>query len=471
VSSKGPKLLHSARMLRRSLVVALGVVLALALAACSTDSADGDRSGPATGRYEGDRISFTLTGDVLSDWTLTDITCAEAGCSKGLPSRSLSQIIVLRSDSEPFDETLDDVAITGTFVSSTRIEGTWTYLPGSCCTSAGTWAAEWVEPEPPVDTGATDPGSTTGIGTGGTTTAGTTTNGTTTNGTTTDGGTTSGGGDTGTGVDPGEYVVAEGADEAQTRAMDRTNWYRANAGLPMIDNDAACNEASQAHADYYALHIGSYSSGAVPGGAHAEDPALTEGFSGESFGDRMKTAGYSGNPGFEVMAFLNHPESSVDGWMETVYHRIPFMSPDMIHTGYGGAKGVDVMDFGRGSFEDKQAVFVYPWPDQTNVPASWSGNEGPQPPPPTTGYPSGPVITAHTSDGAPLDITIHRLVGPDGQDIEHVWLPRGFNNFLRADWALYANDPLQPGTSYTVVLEGTLSESDWSRTWSFATRP
>ncbi len=171
------------------------------------------------------------------------------------------------------------------------------------------------------------------------------------------------------------------------------------------------------------------------------------------------------------MAFLNSPAAAVDGWIETLYHRIPFVSPDIGEAGYGGAVTVDVMDFGRRAFDDKERVVLYPWPGQTDVPRSWDGAESPQPPVPDTGYPSGPIITATTSEGAPLDITVHQLLDANGQEIPHVWHPRGSNGFMSATWSLYAHDPLPASETFTVVLEGTHGAGDWSRTWTFTTRP
>ncbi len=405
----------------------------------------------------------------ITDWTVRDVHCSapvadsDNECKQGYDIKTFAQEVKVEDGA--FQVTLDNLALTGKFDTRVHVSGTWTFLPESCCTATGTWEAEVDEiPEPDPTTSTDDTGATTDIGDTGDTTLGGDTGPVTTGDV---GGT---GGELPPPVEGEEYAIAADANAAQKEAMSRTNWYRKNAGVDLIDNVGEINVSAQAHADYFSLHVAAYQAGKIPGGAHAEDPSYAEGFTGKDFGKRMKAAGYSGTPGFEVMAFINNPSKSVDGWMETVYHRIPFMSPDSVHTGYGGAATVDVMNFGYKGHPDKTLAVLYPWPGQTNVPKGWSGNEGPQPPPPPNGYPSGPVITVTTAGGAPLTISEHKLLDAGGAEIPHVWLPKDFNGFLSATWAMYADDPLPGASEFTVVLTGKHGPDDWSRTWTFTTR-
>ena len=419
------------------------------VAACS--GSDGDTAGttPYDGEWVGENLSFEIREGELTAWHVTGIRC-DATTQSGSPcSEAYNGVIPFESlvpEGGAFKGTLGPVAITGQFHSRTHVIGTWTFLPEKCCTSSGTWEAIYVPPlvvDPPPILEERQP-STPPIEVGG--------------------------GD-GIAAQPGDYRVVDGASEAQRIALERTNWYRQNVGVPLVDMDVAINQAAQAHADYYALHSGAYAAGSVPGGAHSESAALPEGFTGENFGDRLNAAGYQGAPGFEVMAFLGDPVAAVDGWVETVYHRIPFVSPDMVDAGYGGAAGVDVMDFGRSGYSDKDLVVVYPWPGQVDLPASWGGNEAPQPPPPSSGYPSGTVITLTTAGGSSLTLDLHQLLDASGNEVAHVWLERGSNGFLSETWAMYAEQPLQKGSTYTVHVEGSLSNAPWTKTWSFTTRP
>lgn len=413
----------------------------------------------------------------ITAWTLREITCSatvsgtENQCNQGWPIRTFDTPVDVVG--KRFEGNFDGLVLTGKFTSATQASGTWTFLPDKCCTSSGTWTASFVAPPDPLptgnETGATTEG-TTDIGTGGTTATGTGgSTGETTGGTTSIG---SGGGSEAlpapvAGVD---FAVPDDATNYQIAALTRTNWYRRNVALPLVENVAAINHAAQAHADYYSLHKADYSAGKVPGGAHSESPAISAGFTGESFGERMATAGYTGQPGFEVMGFIFNATAAVDGWVATVYHRIPFMSPDMVHAGAGGAPGVDVMDFGVQNSSDKERVVVYPWPDQTGVPTSWNGAESPQPPKPDNGYPSGPIITLHTSQGAPLEIDTHKLLDSAGNEVAHVWHPKGSNGFMSATWAMYSHDPLPSSAQFTVIVEGELGGSSWYKEWKFTTK-
>lgn len=448
---------------------------------CGSESDEISSSGPyegdlLEGEWFGDTVSFNLNNKQLSNWFLTGLRCKEVTenddgstetCSREPGSGSQFMAAV---DQGTFMIKLDFLVLKGTFESKGYVQGTWAFKPSDCCSSKGTWEAwhqTWYEEKKRTD--GTD-------GDDGTSGATVLTDGADLSDGSSDGSAGSDGAIDGRAVTPGaagEYSLAPDANSAQKAAMDRVNWYRENVGVPLMNNVGAINKASQSHADYYVTHAEAYKKNKVTGGAHSQDPNYSQGFTGKSFADRMKKAGYKGQPGWEVMAFMNDPVKAVDGWVETVYHRIPITSPDAHEGGYGGAGGAascDVMDFGRKNHTDKQLVVVYPFPDQTNVPKKWSGNEWPKPPAPPDGYPSGPVITAQTSQGSSLKITGHEIRDSKGNSIEHVWHPQGDNQFLKFTWALYPHKPLAGASTYTVELTGTMGGKPWSRVWSFTTR-
>ena len=166
----------------------------------------------------------------------------------------------------------------------------------------------------------------------------------------------------------------------------------------------------------------------------------------------MKAAGYTGTPGAEVMAFTGTPAGAVQGWLETVYHRLPLIDPSVHVFGYGGAKAnnakCEVINFSGRAPSGADPIIVYPWPGQAGVPKSWSGNEGPQPPPPPSGYPSGPVITARVPNVSSWGA--HALLTVDGAEVPHVFLSAdndpNMKMFDSKSIAIYANDPLPPST-------------------------
>lgn len=444
-------------------VLAVVGVLGTLEAGCAAGSSRGRAaSTPLDGVFTGDQVSFTVSGAKVGSFFLTGIQCSLTNedpdhpehCSEAPPAPPATEADLAKG---AFLIVLGELTIQGAFDSSGHAKGVWTFRPTGCCLASGTccvasgswdaWHTSWQDTHGPPDTG---------------TVAGSTPDASPP--------------DASTVVPPPDddgLVPAEATAE-QKAALGRVNWYRANVGVAPIEEVAEINLACQAHADYYATHLSAYQKDQVPGGVHSESAALTDGFTGVGFGDRMTAAGYTGQPGWEIIAFLGSPAAAVDSWMETVYHRIPIVSPNAIHLGYGIHKSpaaIDVMDFGRGSAADKDLIVVYPWPDQTGVPRAWSGNEGPQPPAPKGGYPSGPVVTVTTGAGEPLSISEHALAGPDGKPIAHVWHPKGANGFMEATWALYAEKPLSGATKYTVTLTGTLAAAPWSRSWSFTTGP
>ena len=54
-------------------------------------------------------------------------------------------------------------------------------------------------------------------------------------------------------------------------------------------------------------------------------------------------------PSFENMHFLGRGAGAVQGWIDSVWHRTPVLSPWIGDQGYGRASGCDTMDYGGGS--------------------------------------------------------------------------------------------------------------------------
>ncbi len=185
-------------------------------------------------------------------------------------------------------------------------------------------------------------------------------------------------------------TIPDNARDDQVKAVERANWYRWQSGLPPLDMIDAINKACQAHCDYYVTHLDKYqSTGTSP---HNENPAWSEGFTGVAPWDRMGHFGYSGGAS-EVIAFVHNPIGSVDGWMATLYHRIPFMDATLTACGYGAAGSgtwqnsskIDTMDFGwndadGSTYKGPVLEGIYPPPGSSGIPPSFDGLETPQPP-------------------------------------------------------------------------------------------
>jgi len=273
-------------------------------------------------------------------------------------------------------------------------------------------------------------------------------------------------------IEEGDYPAD--ANPKQIEALTYVNDVRRAVGLPPVDELAVLNAAADAHADFYALHYQKYQqTGLSP---HEEDASFGDGFTAVNFFDRMTAAGFTGWGGSEIIAFYHNPQKAVQGWVETLYHRLPIVDPASATMGYGGAGGgmsaIDVIDFGTGAPTPAGVTEVlYPWEGQTDVPRSWDGYESPQPPVPPGGYPSGTIITATFILPLPV-VQVHKLVDPSGAELPHTWLSPANDQHLAQTGnvvSLYADEPLEPLTTYRVVLEGTRKGQAWQLEWSFTT--
>jgi hypothetical protein len=183
----------------------------------------------------------------------------------------------------------------------------------------------------------------------------------------------------------------------------------------------------------------------------------------------MKAAMYTGQPSFEVMAFSNDPLKAIAQWLNSVWHRIPIVDPWVTEFGYGSATKCDTIDFGQGKPMPNTTIVVYPFDGQIEVPTTFDGSrEGPMPPAPSSGWPSGSPVTLWAKM---LTVTEHVLT-VDGQTtpIDHVFLTAADSSFLRDAVMMYANKPLTAATKYHVKMTGTSTSGALSREWSFTTK-
>ena len=110
--------------------------------------------------------------------------------------------------------------------------------------------------------------------------------------------------------------------EVAEHVLQRLNAIRALAGLGKVELDAKLSEGCLLHARFLARHIKHPSTQGV--GMHNEDPTL-EGFTPEG-----QQAGRS-----SVIASDSMPRNCVDGWIGTLYHRIPLLHPNLHKIGFG----------------------------------------------------------------------------------------------------------------------------------------
>jgi len=254
--------------------------------------------------------------------------------------------------------------------------------------------------------------------------------------------------------------------------VNRANEYRKIVDVAPLTSHSAIVEAAQNHADYYVLNRGV--AGAWTNGPHGE-VAGYPGFTGTDVSARLDFAGYLGESSGEVMHYIGDPTISVDGWMATVYHRLPIIDPNRKHAGYAlnTQPGVDAMDFGAGPAATGVWMSATPYPlaypvdGQTNIPVGWSGLEIPNPLPPGVSTPVGYPFTIQGVNGTLF--------------VEWAEMRDGSGNLVpthpnptaecgpRNCYTLIPVSPLAQNTTYTVSARGTIALIPFDLSWSFTT--
>jgi hypothetical protein len=282
------------------------------------------------------------------------------------------------------------------------------------------------------------------------------------------------------------------SDESQVLALTRANRWRTAAGLSPFNASAQIEQAATAHARFMAT---TPQAQCWPNPHNENQGPGCDGFTGRSMADRMTAAGYSWSRASEVIDWEATPETAVDGWIWTVYHRQPFMDWHLVDVGYGREEGPfggrpaqhNVMDFGTPQGDDSARAprhpVVFPVPGQVDVPPAFRGDlEGPTPPGPgggawPRGVSSGTVVSVHFPHNR-WNISSHRLLRVSGgmcEEVPHTFISHENDDNLNRgtpsnDVFLYANQPLDSQVEYVVRLEGTFDGFAWNRTWAFTTR-
>ena len=417
-------------------------------------------SGPiANGFYRGEQISFQVM-DVteVTEMRVSGIECRVpfepnpllSICKHTAPGFLWGNFAI---DGAEFTASSEGLVITGVFDGET-VTGTWRFsrgcIDGSVCEASGTWSAEheYTVAPPTPDVGDTSDGVI----------------------------------EDSVGPQPdigpdamrrleGIPDPPENATPQQVKVNNYLNTIRQQVGVAMAIQVEPLNQAAQAHADYYGRYADEYKkSGLSP---HQQNPDWTDGYTGTSVGDRCSHAGFDGGWLWEVMAFMSDPHGSIDGWMDTLYHRVPLIHPNTESYGYGislqGA-ACDVIDgnYGKALLPGPAR---WPLPNTTNVAVKWMGWESPQPPlPADQSYPSGPVITITFPRSTPMKLTSAVLLDPSGEEVPaQVQTPEN-DSWLSTTWAIYAYNPLMGQSTYTVRFEGTVQGAPYTDTWSFTTQ-
>jgi hypothetical protein len=248
-------------------------------------------------------------------------------------------------------------------------------------------------------------------------------------------------------------AAPSGIDANTAAAYQLESQTRAAMGSPCATLVPALDTSAANHCAYYAANKATASCVA---NAHVEVSGCTS-FVAAQFGARETAAGYTGRPASETMAFDDNGARAVQTWIDSVWHRTPILSPWVRDAGYGSATGCDTMDFGAGAATSKSVVLTYPYDGQTGVPVSFDGSrEGPVPPVPPGGWPSGYPVTVFVSGASGTALTTHEFSVDGGALIAHQWVtPQTTGAVIQDAVVLYANAPLTSATRYRVHVAGT----------------
>ena len=255
----------------------------------------------------------------------------------------------------------------------------------------------------------------------------------------------------------------------EQQALDRLNYYRSLAGSPQLQLHSALIKAAQNHANYDLLNYADDSAWLYGGHGEVEGKP---GYTGRWPGERATVAGYPWTAGWEVMDSIDHPITSVDGWLGTVFHRIVVLDPYMQYMGYGHGQSrltefVDVVDFGHGpttTISHTQFV-IFPAAEQINVPIKGE-QELPSPLPPGTPSLYGYPITVQSPNTATLTVTKAELRDGSGKAVAVHPNPSDCGTTC---YALIPVNPLQKAMDYTVHVVGTVDNMPFDKTWTFTT--
>lgn len=175
-----------------------------------------------------------------------------------------------------------------------------------------------------------------------------------------------------------------------------------------------------------------------------------------------------------LYSFGDKPALAIPGWLNTPFHRIPLLDPWTVDMGWGGGPGCDIIDLGRGTTPaPDDAISVFPYDGQVDVPVSFNGLESPAPPAPAGGWPSAYPVSIYAKR---LVVTEH-VITKDGDStpIEHLWLDAkapevtgGLKGYFTSTAMLYG-PPYEPMTKYRVRIVGTHVAGPFNVEWTFTT--
>ena len=277
-----------------------------------------------------------------------------------------------------------------------------------------------------------------------------------------------------------------GYDADRLAAFNRLNELRVAAGLGMLAQSTAMDQAAQAHAEWMIANDSF---------TH-EEVAGTPGFTGSDFPSRDEAFGYVPVEGAEVMTGPVHGVQGVDLLINTAYHRAGMLAFEPVDIGIGWTDGVAtnvsmplVMDITRPGTDSTRGlgqqaqssirgVEIWPVDGARDVPLRL-GLEFPNPVPSQGVLSLGTPASITVSETKTISATSFVMTNSSTGAVVSVRILTNANdpNFLVPE-SFIAAIPLAvlaPDTTYTVAFSGSALErvsgtiETVNRTWSFTT--
>ncbi|MCE9572357.1 MAG: CAP domain-containing protein [Deltaproteobacteria bacterium] len=254
---------------------------------------------------------------------------------------------------------------------------------------------------------------------------------------------------------------ARPAERPEKQALRLVNAYRAAAGLPPVKLDAKLSKGCMEHAAYMRANRGTDAMAGL--NAHTQRPNLPG----------ATPAGAACGKAADLFPGVSDLQVAVDGWMASLYHRRPVLTPSLARIGVGYARLPDGSLMAALMFvNDKDATparaVMYPADRQTDVPLEF-GNEVPNPIPGNGrgGYP----ITLQFPAFDP--VTAVKATFTDGKghkvpfylsDPEHPATSFGQYGVI----CVIPKVPLAASSRYTVAIDATWNgqAGHWSTTFT-----
>lgn len=277
---------------------------------------------------------------------------------------------------------------------------------------------------------------------------------------------------------PGTVATPQYASaSAQLAMFDAINQYRTQCGFPALQENTILDQAAQAHAKYEGLNsvISDTEAQGKPGftGVTGADTAVTLGWPASVFTERGDAGFYDAT----TVTSAQFGRQFVSEWASGVYH-VSIMTYPANLVGFGEYETTyNGFPVGSGTVQVGQAATYtlanapLTFPCQGVMGIAYRGaGESPTPPSTSADWGTPVSVIGNLSDTVMLTSAVYIAPGGATINLQILNSTADPNHLLGAYQAVaYPTVPLQPNTQYSVVLNGTINGTVFSRTFTFTT--